>query len=129
MSNLTVNKNETQCNDECRSNCAGTPSADVWESQAGYQLEIEVPGAASDDIDVSLDDQVLTVVAKVQSAVNDGFTPVYTEYRTEDLRRRFRLPDDVNDDGIEASVRNGVLRVSVPKREAAQPKKIAIKSG
>lgn len=85
---------------------------DVTRTDHGYEMEIPVPGYTSEDIDVSVQDDVLTISGKSERR---SFT------------RTMVIPDDVDSDAISASVKNGMLFINLQRRPEAQPKKIAVK--
>ena len=109
---------------------AFSPALDVEESEDGFTLHVELPGVSADDVEVSLEENVLTITGE------RGF---YDEKQAEGFRRierhfgRFhravRLPDRVDADRVEASYRDGMLTIQVPKAEEARPRRIQISAG
>jgi HSP20 family protein len=103
------------------------PALDVEESTEAFTLHIELPGVRAEDVDVSLEENVLTVA---------GERPFYAEREDTEFRRiernfgRFhravRLPDRVDADRVRAVHRDGVLTITVPKAEDAKPRRIAV---
>jgi HSP20 family protein len=85
---------------------------DVTRTDRGYEIEVPVPGYTSEDIDVSLQDDVLTISGK-------------SDHRS--FSRTMVIPDDVDNDSISASVKNGMLYINLERRPEAQPKKITVK--
>ena len=84
---------------------------DVTRTERGYEMEIPVPGYTSENIDVSVQDDVLTISGKSE---RHSFT------------RTMVIPDDVNGDAISAAVKNGMLYIDLQRRPEAQPKKITV---
>lgn len=84
---------------------------DVTRTDRGYEMEIPVPGYTSENIDVSVQDDVLTISGKSE---RHSFT------------RTMVIPDDVDSQAISASVKNGMLYVELQRRPEAQPRKIAV---
>ncbi|QDT36722.1 Hsp20/alpha crystallin family protein [Stratiformator vulcanicus] len=103
------------------------PSADIRELDRAYELVVDVPGATEESIELTLKADQLTVEAKVADQAFDGYQLVANGYPVGDYRRTFRVGDGINRDGIDASVKDGVLRVTVPKAEEALSQKIAVK--
>jgi HSP20 family protein len=109
---------------------AWSPALDVEETEDRFVLHIELPGIDPNDVDVSLEENVLTVT---------GERRFYTERETDNFRRverrfgRFhrsiRMPDRVNADAVEAAYRDGLLTITVPKAEEAKPRRIEVKAG
>ena len=71
----------------------------------------------------------MTITGCVKPEISNGHKLVYAEYDTGDYQRAFTLSNEIDIDKIEASVQNGVLRLSLPKAEAAKPRKIEVKGG
>jgi HSP20 family protein len=104
------------------------PATDLVADEAGYTLRVDLPGMAREAIDIDLSDDVLTVRGKREDVVEekgDGEVYMRETYRGS-FERRFRLPTDAERKAIKADYADGVLKVRVPKSEAAVPKKIPI---
>lgn len=109
------------------------PKVDIVETEGGYELTAEVPGMTADDIEITLHDGVLTIAGKVdrkeeKTEGEDTRRMVFRERHQVSFARRFRLGDKVDPDSVEASVRDGLLMVSLPKPVAVQPRRIAVKT-
>jgi HSP20 family molecular chaperone IbpA len=103
------------------------PQVDVYESEDRYVLVADVPGSAEGDIDLALEKDVLTLYAKVAEPQFEGFEPRWRGYGVGDWRRSFRLSEAVDREGIDASVKDGVLRVTLPKAKESLRKTIQVK--
>jgi HSP20 family protein len=105
------------------------PAIDVTEDENSVALTAEIPGMEKDDLDVTVDNGVLTLRGekKEEEEVSEetGFHRV--ERRYGQFERRIRLPDYVDTDRIDASYQNGVLKLTMPKTEAAKARSIQIK--
>jgi HSP20 family protein len=109
---------------------AFTPAVDVVDTEQGYELKVEVPGVKPEDISVSLENNVLTLKGerKFEEAKEDrGYRRIERRYGS--FTRAFVLPEGVNQEGIQAAAKDGVLTVSVPKVPAKTPRKIPVTSG
>lgn len=108
------------------------PAIDVVEKKDAYLMYAELPGVDPSQIDISFEQNVLTVRGTKQSAVearNDGELRVYAAERvTGSFERSIRLPEFVDGDAITAEFNNGLLVLTVPKAQAAQPRRIEIKT-
>ncbi|HLK26473.1 MAG TPA: Hsp20/alpha crystallin family protein [Caulobacteraceae bacterium] len=102
------------------------PATDVYETEEGLTLVMEMPGVARDNLDVSLENGVLTVEGRLDVARYGGLEPVYTEYNIGHYARSFSLSDKVDQDNIGARLEDGVLTLTLPKSPAAKPRRIAI---
>ncbi len=101
---------------------------DVKEREDAYVVFADVPGMKEGDIDVSLDNGVLSVSgARVGEEKKEGETWYLYERQHGSFNRSFRLPAEVDAEKIEARLSEGVLTLTIPKRPEAQPRKIKIK--
>jgi HSP20 family protein len=108
---------------------AHQPAVDVRETEAAYVIEAELPGFKPENVDVNVDNQVLTVSAErshTEEETRKGFHRI--ERRTGKFRRSFTLPESVDAENIAADLRDGVLSILVPKREAVRPRKISVRT-
>ncbi|MFO7870897.1 MAG: Hsp20/alpha crystallin family protein [Kiritimatiellia bacterium] len=105
------------------------PAVDIYENADGYLLEAFMPGVDTDSVDVTVEDGVLYLEGRSANGRHDGYTLVREEYGPVKYRRAFDLSDRVNVEGIKAKVRDGVLRLLVPKGEQTKPRKVEIASG
>jgi HSP20 family protein len=106
------------------------PALDISERKDAYVVSVEVPGVSPDDLDITLEDGLLTIQGErqfTQESSDQQFHRVERRYGS--FRRSITLPVQVKADAIEASFENGVLEVVVPKAEEAKPKKITVRTG
>ena len=104
------------------------PAIDVSEDQDGVTLTAEVAGIAKENLAVTVDNGVLTLKGqKKEEGTTEGADWNRVERRYGDFERRIRLPDYVDAGKIEATYKDGVLKLRMPKAEAAKPKAIQIK--
>lgn len=97
--------------------------ADVVERDNAYQIDIEVPGMAEKDIEVLLNDDHLTVRGEMEEKKEEKKQDYFlSERRHGSFSRRFRLPDGIDVDKIEASLSRGVMTVTLPKKPASERK-------
>ncbi len=124
----TVN-NEPQAAERTRGGRVYRPNVDILESKDELTLVADVPGVKSDSIDIDFDDGVLTIQGQVASRYAEDTTFLLREYGIGDFYRTFRVSEQINAGAIHAECADGVLRVHLPKVEAAKPRKIEVKSG
>ena len=105
------------------------PAVDIKEEDNCYLLHADLPGVDPDDIEVSMEDGVLTISGKRDSETTDQESG-YRRYErvSGSFLRRFTLPDTANSDAIEAHTSKGVLEVKIPKQAKLQPRRIQVKS-
>ena len=109
------------------SNRGWVPPVDIQETEDGYKLQAELPGLTKEDIQITLENNVLRLSGerKLEKDVNkESYHRVERTYGT--FSRAFALPQQVNGEGVHAGFENGVLTIVVPKAEQAKPRKISI---
>ena len=102
------------------------PAVDIVENERAYEISVEVPAVARENINVSLKDGVLTVSGERSREKTDGERPHRVERQYGKFVRSFRLPENIDEDGISARSDNGVLHLSIAKAEKAQPRQIEV---
>ena len=105
------------------------PRADIMETRDSLIVIADMPGVDERSVDIQVEHNVLTVTGRVEAAPPEGFQLGYQEFETGQFARQFTLSDEVDVNGIEAEVRNDVLKISLPKVESAKPHKIVVKAG
>ncbi|MDD4871978.1 MAG: Hsp20/alpha crystallin family protein [Kiritimatiellae bacterium] len=124
---LTNRNNLTSTGQEPRtSRITCLPDVNIFTKSDETILEADMPGVNESSVEVMLDNDILTVKGTQIIDVPDGFIPVRGEFAPTEFTRRFEVSHDIDRNRITANVRNGVLRVVLPKGEHAKPKKIAI---
>jgi len=103
------------------------PTTDIFETDDALTVILEMPGADRDNIDVSVENGVLTVEGKINFKKYEGLQPVYSEYNVGPYRRSFRISSRVDQDKIRAEMSDGVITLVLPKAEEAKPRKIEVK--
>lgn len=103
------------------------PAVNLWETPEAVHVELEVPGTKGDELDLSVVGNQLTVRIERPDLQQDGVTYHRRERPVGTFTRVLELPTDVNADQVAAELHNGVLTVTLPKAEAAKPRKISVK--
>lgn len=105
-----------------------TLALDVTENDDAYTIVTDLPGIASEDIHVELDDDVLTIRAEVhhEAREDDDGQTLMQERRYGKFSRSVRFPVAVDADNIDADYENGVLTITVPKVTTAEPRRVAV---
>lgn len=99
-------------------NDSSLPKVNISEDDHNYFVELSAPGYAKEDIKVNMENNTLTVSAEVKSEnKEEGKTYSRREYRMSSFSRSFHLPEDVQDDKIQAGYENGILKLELPKKE------------
>jgi HSP20 family protein len=104
------------------------PAFDISESDTEYVVTAELPGIDEKDLEVTLSDGILSVKGEKKHETEEkSGTHHRVERRYGSFSRSFRIPDSVDSDKIDATFKDGVLKLSIPKSEQAEMKKIEIK--
>lgn len=101
-----------------------TPAVDIFESEDTLTLVADLPGVPKDRLNLGIDKGVLTIEALAPCVSDDS--GLYREFGTTGYYRRFQLPDTLEFDQVAAELKDGVLRVKMPKAAAARPRKIEV---
>lgn len=103
------------------------PKVDVTDHQDKIMIVAEIPGLTKDDVSVDLEQRVLTISGgKREIKQDDDVRYIRKELKRSSFKRSFKLGDNMKVDGIEADFNNGLLNVTVPKREKDEPRKVKI---
>jgi HSP20 family protein len=102
------------------------PTTDIFETEDGLTVVMEVPGVDREAIDINLENDVLKVEAKIDPAKYDGMEPLYTEYNVGHFTRSFTLSNKIDRQQIGASLEDGVLNLTLKKMKEAMPRRIAV---
>ena len=109
---------------------AWAPALDISERKDAYLVTVEVPGVEPEDLDITMEDGLLTIKGERQFTSESSEQQFHrVERRYGAFRRSITLPAQVQADHIEATFDNGVLQIVVPKAEEAKPKRIQVRPG
>jgi len=104
------------------------PPVDIYENAEELLIVTDMPGVAQDGVTVNLEKRELTLEGKRSRQEGEG-NPLAVENDALDYRRSFLLPQGIDVEKISAELRQGILRVRVPKAAAAKPRQIQVKAG
>ena len=104
-----------------------SPMVDIWETGEGLTLVADLPGVAPEDLSVDLSGDALTISGRV-AAPPAGRKALTTEYEVGSFYRQFSLAEGLDHGGISAALKDGVLKLTLPRLAPAQPRKIEIKT-
>jgi HSP20 family protein len=105
------------------------PPVDVFEDESGITLLADLPGVARDRLNVRVDGDSLWIEATAAVAGPEKMELVYGEAQVPSYRRRFTLSRELDTARIEAQLKDGVLRLAIPKAEEAKPRRITVQAG
>lgn len=104
------------------------PAADIYESPAGVIIRCDMPGVAESDLEVTIENKVLTVTGPQMGQGKEGSETLVSEYQTGVYQRTFGLSRDLDDSAVKARLKDGVLEIELPKAREAQPRRIAVEA-
>lgn len=105
------------------------PPVDVFENESGITLLADLPGVSRERLGVRVDGEMLIIEATAESASPQAMEIVYGEARCPSYKRQFTLSRELDTSRIDASLNNGVLRLTIPKSEEAKPRRIEVRAG
>lgn len=105
-----------------------TPAADIFESDEAITVLADMPGVTASSLQVDLRDNVLTLSGRVTDSTDDNEAPVLREFGVGTFFRQFSLSDKIDQSKIDANLRDGVLRLELPKAEKAKPRQIKVRT-
>lgn len=105
------------------------PKSDIYETEEQIFVVMDMPGVQKDNLEISLEKNLLTVSGFVSYEPPEGYSLAIAEYNVGDYERSFRISNQIDQDKIEAQYHNGVLRLTLPKAEEAKKRKIEVKVG
>ncbi len=106
-----------------------TPDVDIFEDDRQITLLADMPGVASDDITIDLNENVLSLSGEVKPFENKNESDVFIEFEIGRYHRQFSLSEVIDQSRIEAKHEDGVLRLTLPKAEKAIPRQITVNAG
>ncbi len=104
------------------------PRVDIYETDVEIVILADMPGVDEQSVDITLEKNVLTIDGFVDPFESEDYCLAYAEYRVGDYQRSFTLSNEVDQEKIEASMKDGVLEVHLPKADAVT-KKVSVKAG
>lgn len=105
-----------------------TPATDIHETEKEIHVVMDLPGVRQEQVEVTLENRELTIRARNTEEAPASHELVYREFGPTEYRRSFTLAEDVDRGNISARIKNGVLRLVLPKAAEAQPRRIAVQA-
>lgn len=104
------------------------PALNIWEDKDKLYVEAELPGFSMDDLEIFIENNLLTIKGERKTPELEDVTWHRQECGYGTFSRTFELPDDVDAEKVEASLRNGILLIELPRREEVKPRRIEVKA-
>lgn len=102
------------------------PVTDIFETDHALTLVVEMPGVKKENVDVRVENDILTIDGRVDFSNYEGLQPLYTEYNVGNYLRSFQLSSKIDQAGINAQLKDGIMTLVLPKAETAKPRKISV---
>ena len=102
-----------------------SPVVDIWETDEGLELAADLPGVALEDLELDLSGSALTISGRI-TPPPAGRKALLVEFEVGHFYRRFSLSEGLDHNGITAALKDGVLRLTLPRLAPARPRKIEI---
>lgn len=102
------------------------PATDIFETDHALTVVMEMPGVDKDNVEVSVENDVLRISGKIDFSKYEGLLPLYTEYNIGNYSRSFELSSKIEQKGIKAELKDGVMSLVLPKAEKAKPRRIPV---
>lgn len=103
-----------------------TPAVDIYDTADATLVEVDMPGVEEKDVELTLQNRVLTIAGPIGAAETSGLRLVRHDRNATQFKRVFELSDEIAADQVKASMKNGVLHVTLPKAPQARPRRIEI---
>ena len=102
------------------------PMTDIFETDQALTVVLEMPGVSKDNVDISVENDILTIEGRIDYSKYEGLQPVYTEYNVGHYVRSFQISSKIEQSGISAELKDGVMTLVLPKAETAKLRKIKL---
>ncbi len=127
---MTLNKENTPVENQSRERAEVVhlrPLTDIHESKEGVKLYLDLPGVSKDSLQIDIDKNVLTIKGDIKLDLPEKMQARYIELNSGVFERQFTLGDELDSENIDASLKQGVLELTIPRLQQHQPRKIEIK--
>lgn len=105
------------------------PPVDIFEADNALHLVVDMPGVTPESLSIEVDNNVLSLEGDIQLDMPEGMSAIYAEVRAQRFARRFTLSHEIDSEGIAARVDNGVVYVTLPKKQSHHRRRIEVQSG
>jgi len=102
------------------------PTTDIFETEQELTVVMEMPGVDRQNVEVTVENNVLSVSGRIDFSKYEGLQPVYTEYNVGHYARSFELSSKIDQGKITADLKDGVMTLVLPKAEEAKPRRIKV---
>ncbi|RUR33140.1 Hsp20/alpha crystallin family protein [Vreelandella nanhaiensis] len=131
MNNVVLSSNRSSLQprgDEKREQEALLPAVDIVEESNALKLVADMPGVTHETLKVELDNNILSVEGRIALDMTEGLSALHAEVRGQRFARRFSLSHEVDSDAITATIVNGVLTLTLPKKDSHRTRRIEVQA-
>ena len=121
----TASKPEQQAREQERTI---RPPVDIFEDGSGITVQADMPGVAKDRLDIQIDRDSLSIEGRTDLSMPEGMEALYADVRSTLYQRSFSLSSELDVERVDASLKDGVLTLHIPKREQFKPRKIEVRT-
>jgi len=105
------------------------PAVDIFENESGITVQADMPGVSRDRLDVHIDSDTLAIEGLAEIPMPEGMDAMYADIRSTRYQRSFSLSRELDTERVEASLKDGVLTLRIPKREEHRSRRIEVHTG
>jgi HSP20 family protein len=105
------------------------PLVDIFEDDTGITLQADLPGVSQDRLDIQIDNDSLSIAGNIKFDLSEHMDALYADVRASRYQRSFALSRELDRDNIEASLKDGVLTLRIPKLQEHRARKIEVRTG
>ena len=102
------------------------PATDIFETEQALTVVLEMPGVSKESVEVGVENDFITITGRIDSSKYEGLQPLYTEYNIGNYSRSFQISSKIEQEGIKADLKDGVMTLVLPKAEKAMPRRISV---
>lgn len=129
MSEYLPQKNAKQEIEKTKNTITYLPAVDIYEKDRTLEMYIDMPGVDDKSVDINFEKGILTIKGEVEKREYKDHNLIYQEYKTGNFERSFTVSEKIDSEKIEANIKNGLLKLTLPFMEEPEPKKIQVKVG
>jgi HSP20 family molecular chaperone IbpA len=103
------------------------PAVDIFENESGITVQADMPGVSRERLEIQVDRDTLAIEGRADIPMPEGMEALYADVRSTRYQRSFSLSSELDAEKVDASFKDGVLTLRIPKREQYQPRKIEVR--
>jgi len=105
------------------------PAVDIFEDDTGITVHADMPGVSRDRLDIHVDNDSLSIEGRAEIPMPEGMEALHADIRSTRYQRSFTLSSELEGDKVEASLKDGILTLRIPRREEHKPRRIEVRAG